>query len=251
MSSYYNSLARIVRGAGCSLTALLCELGRGSTSWWDRGTGVGPTQPLTLTLTPNRTQNGPERTRNAAAPLLHLARKLREHSEVGPRYHRYPICTTKTSPEDPCYWVVRCAPRRTTDHPHADTTISCKRMTVVFKEWSGGSFWEVSRNFTVTTIGVRGNKVVRKFGITKIKRKRRSRVSRPFLGRFGSGWGSGVGLRVGLGLHPYLDPTRKCFLARNQRTTRPLEDSTGHSVINPHILYECSCGARDMCIFYR
>ena len=191
VSSYYNSLARIVRGAGCSLTALLCELGRGSTSWWDRGTGVGPTQPLTLTLTPNRTQNGPERTRNAAAPLLHLARKLREHSEVGPRYHRYPICTTKTSPEDPCYRVVRCAPRRTTDHPHADTTISCKRMTVVFKEWSGGSFWEVSGNFTVTTIGVRGNKVVRKFGITKINESGAAAFLAHFWVVLGRGGGQG------------------------------------------------------------
>ena len=38
----------------------LCELG--SNSWWDRDTGVDPTQPLTLALTqtPTRTQNGRE-----------------------------------------------------------------------------------------------------------------------------------------------------------------------------------------------
>ena len=51
----------------------------------------------------------------------------------------------------------------------------------------------------------------------------------------GSRLGLGVGLswvrvRVGLGLRSYLDPTRKCFLTHNERTARPLEDPTGHSV---------------------
>jgi len=51
--------------------------GLGSTSWWDNGTGVDPTQPLTLllaltltlTLTPTRSQNRPNQARNEAAPL--------------------------------------------------------------------------------------------------------------------------------------------------------------------------------------
>lgn len=43
--------------------------GLGSTSWSDEGTGVDSTQPLTLNLTPTRSQNGLKRARNAAAPL--------------------------------------------------------------------------------------------------------------------------------------------------------------------------------------
>ena len=46
--------------------------------------------------------------------------------------------------------------------------------------------------------------------------KRRSRVSRPFLARFGSGLRLRLGVGVGLGLSPYLDPTRECFPARKR-----------------------------------
>ena len=48
-SSYYNLLLRIFREVGCSRIASF---------WWNQGTGVDPTQPLTLLLTPARTQNG-------------------------------------------------------------------------------------------------------------------------------------------------------------------------------------------------
>ena len=44
-----------------------------------------------------------------------------------------------------------------------------------------------------------------------------------FLARFGSGLGSGPGVGLGLSLRAYLDPTRKCFLARNDLTAGPLE----------------------------
>lgn len=81
----------------------------------------------------------------------------------------------------------------------------------------------------------------------KIK-KRRSRVSGPFLARLGPGLESGLGLTlglrvrarvgvrekylvsglgvglalgVGLDLRPYLDPARKCFLARNKEQPHP------------------------------
>ena len=74
--------------------------------------------------------------------------------------------------------------------------------------------------------------------VVKIKqseKRRRSRVSRLFLARFGSALGSrsrlglvlglelglGLGLGVGLGLCPYLDPTRKCSLARKCEEPTP------------------------------
>ena len=51
--------------------------------------------------------------------------------------------------------------------------------------------------------------------------KRRSLASRPFLAGLGSGLGLGLG--VGMGLRPYLDPTRKCFLARKrEQPTGPI-----------------------------
>ena len=59
-SSCYGSLATVFRGAGCSHIAVLCELVIGDTSGWDQGTGVDPTQPLILTLTPKQTPKGPE-----------------------------------------------------------------------------------------------------------------------------------------------------------------------------------------------
>ena len=65
--------------------------------WWDQGTGVDPTQPITLTLTliGTRTKKGPKRARNAAAPLSHRTRKYADISERGPRFlsadHAYTI----------------------------------------------------------------------------------------------------------------------------------------------------------------
>ena len=65
-TSFYNLLARIFREVGCSRIASL---------WWDQGTGVDPTQPITLTLTLSltltrtRTKTGQKRARNAGTPL--------------------------------------------------------------------------------------------------------------------------------------------------------------------------------------
>ena len=57
-----NLLARIFTEVGCSRIASFS---------WDQGTGVDPTQPITLTLTLARihTKTGQKRARNAAAPL--------------------------------------------------------------------------------------------------------------------------------------------------------------------------------------
>ena len=62
----YNVLVGIFREVGCSRIASF---------WWDQGTGVDPTQPITLTLTLSltltrtRTKTGQKRARNAGTPL--------------------------------------------------------------------------------------------------------------------------------------------------------------------------------------
>ena len=67
---------------------------------------------------------------------------------------------------------------------------------------------------------------------------RRGRISGPFLARYGSGFGPGLGF--GLGLRPYLESTRKCFLAPQKRTARPPVSPRGWCVIRyPYLRLFC------------
>ena len=84
VSSGPNKLAARIFGAvGCS------RLRAGSTSWSARGTGVDPTHPLTLT--PTRTQNGPEWARKAQREPKtgqKWARKAQPEPKTGQKWAR-------------------------------------------------------------------------------------------------------------------------------------------------------------------
>ena len=80
----------------------------------------------------------------------------------------------------------------------------------------------MSGRFLLTRILAIGGKIeVCNSENSQYMRKRRSRVSSHSWVRFGCGSGSGLELGLGcedevrLVLRPYLDPTRKCFLAGN------------------------------------
>ena len=72
-------MARVI-GEGRLFTYCIILRARGSNSWGDNRTSVDPTQPLNLNLTlaqtATRSQNGPKRARNAAAPHSHRAIKI-------------------------------------------------------------------------------------------------------------------------------------------------------------------------------
>ena len=96
---HYNLLETIFR--------LWSRLFRYFGSCWDPGTGEDPiqtptlAQTLTLTLTPNRSRNGSELARKAAAPRLHRTRKI---INCGRRFRRADRTTrifSQTPPKDP------------------------------------------------------------------------------------------------------------------------------------------------------
>ena len=106
-------LVRIFRGVAFSLIALFCRLK--STFWWDQSTGVDPAQPLTLSLTPTRTQNGPETGQKCGCAAFGSSEKTCRQCwaqttipKCGPLLVNY---EDETSPKDPYYRIVRSTVR--------------------------------------------------------------------------------------------------------------------------------------------
>ena len=97
----------------------------GRTSWWDQGTGVAPTQPLTLTLTPTRTRNRPEMGEKRGCAVFRYFFNI---PIFGPPHGPRPMIERENyPPRSACGHIVRSAVRTTPSCHYGQTGVSQPR----------------------------------------------------------------------------------------------------------------------------